>query len=83
MQVISYTEARKNLKSILDRVVADADTAVITRRNGDDVVVMPKADYDGLMETLHLLGSKENRHHLQDSINQYRSGSVKNRDIIE
>ncbi|MBF0445618.1 MAG: type II toxin-antitoxin system Phd/YefM family antitoxin [Magnetococcales bacterium] len=83
MQVISYTDARKNLKTVLDQVVDDADTAIITRRNGDDVVVMPKADYDGLMETLHLLGSQANRNHLDVSIDQYRSGTVKNRDIIK
>jgi antitoxin YefM len=83
MQVISYTEARKNLKSLLDQVVDDADTAVITRRNGNDVVVMPKADYDGLMETLHLLGSQENRNQLAVSIEQYRSGAVNKRNIIK
>lgn len=83
MQVISYTDARKNLKSLLDRVVDDADTAVITRRNGDDVVVISKADYDGLMETLHLLGSQANRDHLTKSINQYRSGQATARDLTE
>jgi antitoxin YefM len=83
MQVISYTEARKNLKSVLDQVVDDADTAIITRRKGGDVVVMPKEDYDGLMETLHILGSQANRDFLHKSIEQYRSGTTKKRDIIE
>ncbi|MBF0626551.1 MAG: type II toxin-antitoxin system prevent-host-death family antitoxin [Magnetococcales bacterium] len=83
MQVISYTDARKNLKSLLDRVVDDADTAIITRRNGEDVVVMAKADYDGLMETLHLLGSAANREHLDQSIDQYRCGKASRRDLVE
>ncbi len=81
MQVISYTDARKNLKSVLDRIVDDADTAVITRRNGGDVVVMSKVDYDGLMETLHLLGPESNREHLAKSIEQYRSGKTIERDL--
>ncbi|MBF0382038.1 MAG: type II toxin-antitoxin system Phd/YefM family antitoxin [Magnetococcales bacterium] len=76
MQVISYTEARKKLKSVFDQVVDDADTAIITRRKGGDIVVMAKQDYDGLMETLHLLGSQANRENLDKSIAQYRSGTV-------
>ncbi|MBF0110812.1 MAG: type II toxin-antitoxin system prevent-host-death family antitoxin [Magnetococcales bacterium] len=83
MQVISYTVARKNLKSVLDRVVNDADTAVITRRNGEDVVVMSKTDDDGMMETLHLLGSWSNREHLDRSIREYRAGKTSHRDLVE
>ena len=55
MQVISYSDAKKNLESVFDQVVDDADAAVITHGNGHDVVVMSKADYDGLMKTLRLL----------------------------
>nr|CRH04651.1 putative Antitoxin YefM [Candidatus Magnetococcus massalia] len=83
MQVISYTDARKNLKTVFDRVVDDADTALITRRHGGDVVVISKADYDGLMETLHLLGSQANRDHLARSIAQYQQGQAQPRDLLE
>lgn len=30
MQTISYSDARKSLKAVLDRVVDDADTTIIT-----------------------------------------------------
>ncbi|MBF0136885.1 MAG: type II toxin-antitoxin system prevent-host-death family antitoxin [Magnetococcus sp. DMHC-1] len=82
MHIVSYAVARKNLKSILDRVVDDADAAVITRRDGADVVVMSKADYDGLMDTLHLLGTEANRQHLAKSIEQYRAGEIIQQDLI-
>ncbi|MBF0371162.1 MAG: type II toxin-antitoxin system Phd/YefM family antitoxin [Magnetococcales bacterium] len=81
MQVISYSDARKNLKSILDRIVDDADTAVITRPNGGDVVVMSKMDYDGLMEALHLLGTEANREHLSRSMDQYQAGQTINQSL--
>ena len=68
---------------MLDQVVDDADTVVITRRNGGDVVVMSKVDYDGMIETLHLLGSEPNRKHLVKSIKQYRSGKALKRDLLE
>lgn len=83
MQVISYTEAKKNLNSVFDKVVDDSDSAVIMRRNGGDVVVMSKMDYDGLMETLHLLSSDANRKHLTESIAHYRSGEVITQDLVE
>ncbi len=83
MHVISYTEARKNLKSELDRVVDDADATLITRRHGGDVVLLSRADYDGLMETLHLLSTEANRKHLKESIEQYRSGTVIQRELLE
>ena len=83
MHVISYTDARKNLKTILDQVVDDAETTVITRRNGEDVVLISKADFDGLMETLHLLGTEANRKHLAQSIEQYHAGQTRKRALTE
>ena len=36
MRIVSYTEARNGLKSVLDGVVEDADCTVITRRGAQD-----------------------------------------------
>ncbi|MDO8771826.1 MAG: type II toxin-antitoxin system Phd/YefM family antitoxin, partial [Burkholderiaceae bacterium] len=43
MKVISYTEARNGLKTVLDGVIDDADYTIITRRDADDAVVMSLA----------------------------------------
>jgi len=40
MTVVTYTEARNNFKSILDRVAEDADYTVISRQDAEDAVVM-------------------------------------------
>jgi antitoxin YefM len=40
MRTVSYTEAKNDLKSVLDGVVNDADCTVITRRDAQDAVVM-------------------------------------------
>ena len=40
MRIVSFTEARNGLKSVLDQVVNDADCTVITRRDSEDAVVM-------------------------------------------
>ncbi len=53
----SFTEARNGLKAVLDSVINDADTTVITRRDSEDAVVMSLDYYNSLMETVHLLRS--------------------------
>jgi len=57
MKVVNFSEARNHLKRVLDQVVDDADDAVITRRDADDAVVMSRDQFNGLMETVHLLKS--------------------------
>ncbi|MCG3887264.1 type II toxin-antitoxin system Phd/YefM family antitoxin [Photobacterium leiognathi] len=83
MRIISFTEARNNLKAVLDSVENDVDITVITRRNAEDAVVMSLEYYNSLMETVHLLRSPENAEHLNRSIAQYRAGKVTARDLID
>ena len=83
MRIVSFTEARNGLKSVLDDVVNDADCTVITRRDSEDAVVMSLEYYNSLMETVHLLKSPANAAHLNKSIEQFRSGKMTARDIID
>lgn len=83
MKIVSFTEARNSLKAVLDSVVNDADTTVITRRDSEDAVVMSLDYYNSLMETVHLLRSPKNAEHLERSIAQYRAGEARVRDIID
>ncbi|MGC9385525.1 MAG: type II toxin-antitoxin system Phd/YefM family antitoxin [Hydrogenovibrio sp.] len=83
MQVISYTEARNRLKSVLDSVVDDVDCTIITRRDAENAVVMSQDYFNSLMETVHLLKSPANVAHLNQSIEQYRSGKVVQKELID
>lgn len=74
MRVVNFSDARNQLKRVLDQVVDDADYTIITRRDADDAVVMSLDQFNGLMETVHLLKSPANAAHLSKSIEQYRSG---------
>ena len=69
MKVVSFSEARNSLKTVLDRVVADADYTIVTRRDANDVVVMSLESFNSLMETVHLLKSPANAAHLERSPN--------------
>jgi len=83
MRVVTFTEARNRLKSVLDQVANDADYTIITRRDREDAVVMSLDYFNGLMETVHLLKSPANAAHLERSIEQYRRGEVVERDLID
>jgi antitoxin YefM len=83
MKVVSFSEARNSLKTVLDRVVADADYTIVTRRDADDVVVMSLESFNSLMETVHLLKSPANAAHLDRSISQFKQGKAVVRDLID
>lgn len=83
MQIINFSEARNKLKSVLDQVANDYDYTVITRRDAQDAVVMSLEQFNGLMETVHLLKSPANAFHLEKSIKQYQQGKVVNHGITK
>ncbi len=83
MRIVSFTEARNALKSVLDQVVSDVDCAIITRRDSEASVVMSLDFYNSLIETVYLLKSPANAEHLNKSIEQYQQGKAKGRDLLD
>ena len=83
MNITTFSEARNNLKSVLDKVTSDADCTIITRRDAGDAVVMSLDHYNSLMETVHLLKSPANTAHLAKSIEQYRNSKTQVRELTD
>ena len=83
MRIISYSEARSALKSVLDAVHDDADITVISRRDGADAVVMSLDHYQSIMETMHLLASPANAAHLAKSVAQHKAGKAIRRTLVK
>ena len=82
MRVVSFSEARNSLKSVLDYVVEDADYTIITRRDAEDAVIMSLEYFNSLLETVYLLKSPANAAHLERSIAQFKQGKVVDRDLV-
>jgi len=83
MRIITYSEARNSLKSVLDTVSDDADVTVISRRDGADAVVMSLDHYQSIMETMHLLSTPANAAHLAKSIAQHKAGKAVRRVLVK
>jgi antitoxin YefM len=83
MQIINYSQARDQLKAVIDRVVEDADIAIISRRDGDDAVLMSKAMYESMQETIFLMSNPANVQHLAESIAQHKAGKAKRKTLAD
>ncbi len=81
MKIVTYSEARSSLKSVLDAVQDDADVTVISRRDGADAVVMSLDHYQSIMETMHLLSTPANAAHIAKSIAQHKAGKARRREL--
>jgi len=68
MNAITYTHARKNLNATMDKTIADHQPVVITRQNGEAVVMMSLEDFQSWEETAYLLNGPANARKLMKSL---------------
>ena len=75
MDTASYSELRKNLAAMMDKVHADHTPLLITRGGGKPpAVLMSLEDFASYAETDYLLRSPANRKSLLESIAQAERG---------
>ncbi|MBC7696408.1 MAG: type II toxin-antitoxin system Phd/YefM family antitoxin [Burkholderiales bacterium] len=76
MIAANYSELRTDLKKFLDDVEDNNETLVIKRSNGKGAVIISLAEYNSMMETMHLLSSQKNADRLFKSIKQMKEGKA-------
>lgn len=81
MNAITYTAAREDLASAMDRVCADHNPVVITRDRDQSVVLLSLEDYESLEETAYLTRSPANAKRLLEAIHDLESGKGVPHDI--
>lgn len=83
MAHVSYSELRANLAGFMDEVCNTRAPLLVTRQNARSVVMISEEDYEGLIETAHLLRSPANAARLLESIREANEGPLSERDLIE
>ena len=83
MQVISDSQARNSLKSVLDSVNNNADVIIINRRDAGNAVVMSLDHYNSIIETLYLMQSPANASYLMESIAQFKASKATIKQLVK
>ena len=74
MDAITYSAARANLASTMDRVCNDHEALIITRNGEQSVVMLSLEDFQALEETAYLLRNPANAKRLLAAAEQLRAG---------
>lgn len=83
MDVMTYSTARANLASVMDRVCEDHEPLIITRNGEQSVVMLSLDDYKALEETAYLLRTPANARRLLASVAQLNAGQAVERELIK
>jgi len=83
MEAILYSQARNNLRTLIDKVCLDFSEFIISTKDNKSAVLISYEEYKGLKETLYLLSSKENRNRLLDAVEEIERGNFTKRELLE
>ena len=83
MDVTTFTDARANLKRVMDRATRDEEEVVVARRGGESVVIVSLKSWNAIQETLHLLSTPANAAALRRSVSELDAGQGTARDLID
>lgn len=61
----------------MDLVTKSRSPLFVTRQGKEDLVLLSKSDYEGILETFHLLSSPKNAKRLDESLKEYSAGGGK------
>lgn len=70
-----FSQARQELASLLDEVSNDRAPIEIMRRDKPSAILIDKDEYEGMLETLHLMSTPANATRLMEAIANVNDGS--------
>ena len=79
----TYSQAREQLKSLMDRAVNDREVILVRRRRGGDVAMIAADELESLVETAHLLRSEKNAERLLSALSRARSKDIASTTMTE
>ena len=83
MTAVTVHEAKQNLEALLDKVVADAEPIIVTTATGQEIVLLPIAEFNAWQETAYLLSNPANAAHLRQSLAEAQHGQLVEGSLIE
>ena len=81
MLAINYSTFRNSMKKYFDIITDSIETIVVTRKSGNNIVMMSEETYNNLIENSYLTQNKRNYDWLMESKSQLESGKTISKDI--
>lgn len=81
MQAIVYSNARNNLRGLINKVCDDFDEYMISTKDNKTAVLISYDEYTSMKETLYLMSSKTNRERLDDAVEQIENANFTTKEI--
>ncbi len=75
-KTIPLADAKKNLSSLVKDVEEKYDRFTVTRNGVDKAVILSSEEFEGLMETLDVLSSREEREAVARAREQVKRGET-------
>ena len=86
MDSVSVNQFRENLKHFVEQVVSQHIPLKVTRRNGEDFVIVSAEDWEQEQETLYVLQNNSLMQQISDSMKTHAQGggySPTNKELYE
>ena len=81
MLAINYSTLRNSMKKYFDIITDSIETIVVTRKSGNNIVMMSEETYNNLIENSYLTQNKRNYDWLMESKSQLESGKTISKDF--
>ena len=74
MNAVTINEARRNLDSLIEKVLSNSEPTIITTETGQQIVLLPLDEFNAWQETVYLLSNPVNAAHLRQFISEAQLG---------
>ena len=81
MKAVVYSNARNNLRNIINDVNENCEEYIITTKDNKQAVLISYEEYSAMKETMYLLSSKNNRQRLLKSIEDVENMKIIKKDL--
>jgi antitoxin YefM len=82
MTPVSYTDLRQNLARWMDLAVESGDPLLVTRQGAKPVVMLSLEEFEGWVETVHLLRSPRNAERLLRAAAEADAGGAAEKGLL-
>jgi len=83
MNVVTVSEAKRNLDALIKKIFSDAEPTLIATESGQQIVLLSLDEFNAWKETAYLLSNPANAERLRKSIAEAKAGYSSERELSE